>query len=235
MDFEPLFRLVAPFKNRSSVKAARNILARGIPWRLEALAVLYNTDKRRRLDSHGYTTYYTRHLQARRRAVRSVLEIGVGGYTSPTSGGESLRMWRTYFPNAEIYGLDIDKKDLPAEDRITVLQGDQGDQAFLRGLAEQFGPFDLVVDDGAHVGSLQEASFDALFPTLPSGAFYVIEDLSTAYSEDWEGGPPGTPGTAVDLVKRLIDSVHVGPLPISSVHVYPEITFIEKASSIRPS
>jgi hypothetical protein len=27
-----------------------------------------------------------------------MLEIGVGGYDSPISGGESLRMWKTYFP-----------------------------------------------------------------------------------------------------------------------------------------
>jgi demethylmacrocin O-methyltransferase len=29
-----------------------------------------------------------------------MLEIGAGGYDSPISGGESLRMWKTYFPFA---------------------------------------------------------------------------------------------------------------------------------------
>jgi hypothetical protein len=36
-----------------------------------------------------------------------MLEIGVGGYDSPISGGESLRMWKTYFPFAKIFALDI--------------------------------------------------------------------------------------------------------------------------------
>jgi demethylmacrocin O-methyltransferase len=35
-----------------------------------------------------------------------MLEIGVGGYDSPISG-ESLRMWKTYFPFAKIFALDI--------------------------------------------------------------------------------------------------------------------------------
>jgi hypothetical protein len=199
-----------------------------LAWNLDALANLYGTDKGR--SGYGYTTAYAHHLGRQRHSVKSVLEIGVGGYDRPELGGESLRMWRSYFPRATVYGLDISPKRLPAEPRILVRQGDQSDQGFLAELAASYGPFDLVVDDGCHLGRHQRASFSALFPAVRPGGLYVIEDLLTAYWEDWEGGPPGTPGTGVDLVKGLLDSVNIGPHPVASVHAYPNIAFIEKAA-----
>jgi demethylmacrocin O-methyltransferase len=206
-------------------------IAKATPGNLNNLAVLYETDKAE--GRHGYTARYSHHLRPRRRAVRSVLEIGVGGYGHPESGGESLRMWATFFPHAHVYGIDIEEKRLPAVHRVTVLQGDQGDRDYLRGLATQYGPFDLVVDDGSHLGRHQHASFEALFPTLPAGALYVIEDLETSYWPKWEGGPIGTPGTGVALVKSLVDSIHLGPQAVAAVHVYPELVVIEKAEAPR--
>ncbi len=114
-----------------------------------------------------------------------------------------------------------------------MLQGDQTDGAFLKELALRCGPFDFVVDDGSHVPSHQRATFDALWPTLPPGAVYAIEDLDANYSNEWGGGPPGTPGTAIDLTKGLLDSVHVGPEAVASIHVYPQLILIEKASVVR--
>jgi demethylmacrocin O-methyltransferase len=225
------YRYLEPFKEISAVRSLRALLARAVPVKLNALAILYGADKSSR--HHDYARQYAHHLRARRRSVRSVLEIGVGGYGSPFKGGPSLRMWRTYFPNAQIYGLDIEAKQLPPEKRITVIQGDQGNHQFLVSLAQKYGPFDLVIDDGSHFGRHQHASFNALFPTLLPGAMYVIEDLETSYWENWEGGPVGTPGTGVDLVKGLIDSIHLGPVAVANLHVYPALAFIEKASESR--
>ena len=178
----------------------KRVVAYPLAWNLDALASLYGTDKGR--SGYGYTTAYAHHLGRQRYAVKSVLEIGVGGYDRLELGGESLRMWRSYFPRATVYGLDISPKRLPAEPRIVVRQGDQSDQGFLAELAASYGPFDLVVDDGCHLGRHQRASFFALFPAVRPGGLYVIEDLLTAYWEDWGGGPPGTPGTGVELVKE---------------------------------
>ncbi|MHB8247248.1 MAG: class I SAM-dependent methyltransferase [Acidimicrobiales bacterium] len=139
-------------------------------------------------------------------------------------------MWRSYFPNAVIYGLDVEEKHLHSEPRIVVLQGDQADKPFLKKLTERHGPFDLIVDDGSHLGTHQRASFEALFLGVRPGGIYAIEDLETAYWSDWEGGPPGTPGTAVDLAKGLLDDVNVGPRPVASVHLYPGIVFVHKAA-----
>ena len=80
---------------------------------LDALARLHGTDKSSH--HHGYTRLYERHFASRRATVRRLLEIGVGGTSSwrgydTTQGGQSLRMWSDYFPNAEIVGVDIHAK-----------------------------------------------------------------------------------------------------------------------------
>ncbi len=40
---------------------------------------------------------YQQHFAAMRDKPIGLLEIGIGGYENPLNGGESLRMWRSYF------------------------------------------------------------------------------------------------------------------------------------------
>ena len=46
--------------------------------------------------------------------------------------GASLRVWRDYFPNAIIYGADIDKDILFAEERIKTFYIDQLDPVAIK-------------------------------------------------------------------------------------------------------
>jgi len=209
---------------------------------LDALGIYYGTDKNSKC--HNYTPLYEWHLGRRRRQIRTVLEIGVGGWSPTTEyensqGGESLRMWRRYFPNATIVGIDIHYKSV-AGHRICFEKGDQSDSQFLGAVASRYGPFDLVIDDGSHMASDVQASFEHLWHAVKPGGFYVIEDISVSYSETWGGGPPGTPGTAADLIKQLVDSTlhrypSYDPLPtIEQMHVYNEIVFLQRPHN-RPS
>ena len=204
---------------------------------LDMLARAHGTDKVS--FAHGYTQYYERHLRSRRHQIRSVLEIGVGGtssysgYETP-AGGQSLQAWRAYFPNAEILGVDIYAKNITGS-RLHFEQGDQSDPVFLASLIENYGPFDLIIDDGSHIGRHIIASMDALWEGLVPGGMYVIEDLGTAYHPTWEGGPPGTPNTGAALLKTKLDETlrrELDPFepPIDEMHVYGEIAFLRKAS-----
>lgn len=207
-------RFIGPFFGRSLV------------W----LARVYWTDKG---GHHDYMPLYQRHFRALRRHQLTLLEIGIGGYSSATSGGASLRMWRDYFPRGEIHGLDIAEKRI-AEPRIHVHRGDQSDTAYLRSLADATGPYNIIIDDGSHVADHIRTSFHALFDHLRPGGWYVIEDMATAYDGNYGGGPPGHPGTAVDLVKEMVDGVNAryawsrAPT-ISEIHLYEEIAFIRRA------
>jgi hypothetical protein len=211
--------------DRAVVRAQR-LIAPAFRRSLTALAIVYWCDK---AGGHQYTRLYERHLRHLRRRPIALLEIGIGGYDSPTWGGASLRMWRNYFFRGKIHGLDICEKRID-EPRIRVHQGDQADQEFMRALGSEFGPFDVIVDDGSHHNAHIRASFAALFHhhLRPHGV-YVIEDMATAYDARYDGGPPGHPGTSVDLVKGLIDEANVEPRRVAALHVYEQIAFIEKA------
>lgn len=146
---------------------------------LPSLAARHGTDK---WGSHWYARHYDFHFTPFRRRRMNVLEIGVGGYRDAASGGQSLRMWRDYFPNAHIYSLDIYDKSALQEERITIFQGSQNDPEFLRGIMARIGGADIIVDDGSHVSEHVITSFHTLFPLLNDGGIYAIEDLQTSYS-----------------------------------------------------
>lgn len=183
-----------------------------------ALSVLYETDKGPH--GHNYTPHYRSFFGPLRRQRLTLLEIGV-------LRGASLRMWHRFLPRARIIGIDLDPGgiDLPG---VEVYAGDQSDREFVAEIARRCGPFDIVIDDGSHVAGDIQASFEVLFPALTPGGWYVIEDLETAYAPEREGGPPGTPGTAIDLVRSLIDRTQAasGRHQIRELHLFNEIVFI---------
>jgi hypothetical protein len=211
---------------RSMVNPVKRRVARPVAWNLDALAILWGTDKGPGF--HGYTSYYARHLRRKRKSVRSVLEIGVGGYHFTYLGGNSLYMWRSYFPNATIYGLDLHPKRLSDDSRIVTIEGDQADKHSLERVRDLCPRFDFIVDDGSHIGSDAATSFEFLFSILAPGGLYAIEDLATSYNPHFGGGPPGTDDTAVALTKGLLDDVNVGPRSVAAVHAYPGLVLIEK-------
>lgn len=178
----------------------------------------------------------------------TILEIGIGGYDDPSAGGNSLRLWRDYFPNGKIVGLDIYDKSGLRGDRIVTVQGDQSDATFLEGLAATYGPFDIVIDDGSHVVPHVRQSFLSLFPHVKDDGWYVIEDLHTSYWETFGGRstPNGDP-TTIDLLRELMDHMHYAELDVSGyrpdeldrtvvgVEVVPNIAFIRKGRNDAPS
>jgi hypothetical protein len=222
-------------------RAAHTVLSaiRNVPPDLGRLALRYASDKWGAI--HRFTPHYERHFRPLRDQVVRVLEIGIGGYDNLTPGGGSLKMWKRYFNRGRIYGVDIFDKSHVNEARIQALRGRQDDRDFLRGLAEEHGPFDIVIDDGSHINEHVRASFEVLFPYVRNGGFYVIEDLWTSYLPGWGGDPvPGASAeTSLELVKALVDALHheerseptaadhVGR-DLVSLHVYHNIVFLEK-------
>lgn len=210
---------------------------------LSELALAHGTDK---AGSHSYTEAYDFHLaRCRDRPVR-LLEIGIGGYEDPHEGGQSLRMWKEYFQQGQIIGLDIYDKSSLAEDRIAILRGDQGDERYLEALAVEHGPFDIVIDDGSHLSGHVITSFKALFPHVVNGGVYVIEDIQTSYWGTYSK-PHVPPGTTMALLKELADGLNhaefdiIGYRPtytdlwVQSLTFYHNIAFIQKGANIEPS
>jgi demethylmacrocin O-methyltransferase len=195
---------------------------------------------------HWFTPHYDRHFSSYRDQQVRVLEIGVGGYKHPEWGGGSLRMWKHFFHRGEIYGLDIVDKSHFDAPRITTLRGDQSDPDYLRSIAEEYGPFDIVIDDGSHINDHIRTSFQALFPHVRPGGLYVIEDLWTAYWSGFGGNedPKQYSGTSLGLLKSLVDSIQHEELPeagdhrpgyvdqhVVGMHLYHNLAFVEKGTN----
>jgi hypothetical protein len=161
---------------------------------LDALALRHGVDKSSRV--HGYTRAYERHLAPLRQRPIKLLEIGIGD-------GASLRMWRDYFPQARIYGLDVvDCKRLDGGS-IRTFQGGQADEDVLERLLHATGALDVVIDDGSHRWADQIASFQKVYPHLTPGGVYAIEDLHTSYWDRYESGEQSTVDFLCDLVDEL--------------------------------
>lgn len=223
----------------ANVIRVQRVAARPFRRSLTGLANVYWSDKASR---HNYTSHYQRHLCHLRRKPIKLLEIGIGGYETPTRGGASLRMWRDYFRRGEIHGIDIYEKRIDLH-RMRAHQGDQSDRNFLDDFSRQWGPFDVIVDDGSHINAHIRISFEALFiKHLKPGGMYAIEDMATAYNPEYGGGGPGASGTSAELVKQLVDDVNRTSwsanghaLPVAAVHVYDQLALIEKSGSTQLS
>ena len=152
---------------------------------LTTSALEHGTDKAR---DHWYTPHYHKRFESFRDEPITLLEIGVGGYADPNAGGESLAMWRDYFPRATIVGLDIHPKTLDLGERVHIEQGDITDRRVIAHLAETYGPFDVVIDDGSHMCGDVMAAWAYLWEHVSEGGWYVVEGLSgDAFSDDPTG------------------------------------------------
>ena len=150
-----------------------------------------------------YFAVYEAVFAARRTSPLRVLEIGV-------HHGAGLQLWRRYFAHPEtlIVGIDISadcrRYDAPASG-IRVRIGSQSDPAFLAAVVAEFGPFDLIIDDGSHHTTDQIASFNQLFGAgLTDQGIYLVEDLHANYWLPWRDSA----NSFIDLCKLLVERMH---------------------------
>ncbi len=160
------------------------------------------------------------------------------------AGGGSLEIWREYFgPDAKICGVDLEPACASRVDAPNIVRiGSQADPAFLASVIAEIGRPTIIIDDGSHVASHQQASFDALWPELEPGGLYIIEDMHTAYWREWEGGHRRSK-TALALIGDVTDAMHgwwhdksgvVKPADVLAVHQYESIAVIEKGLKLPP-
>jgi len=205
---------------------------------LTKLAVLYGTDK---WGFHYYTPHYAAHLNKFRYKKITLLEIGVGGYDDPNKGGNSLRMWKRYFPFGRIFSLDIYDKSPQEERRIKIFRGSQVDTAFLDEMVKEIGPIDVIIDDGSHINEHVIATFKHLFPKLNQKGLYIIEDTQTSYDEHYGGSKDlKSPDTLMNFFKQFPDNLNhkefLSPdtqpdyydRNVSEIHFYHNMIFIYK-------
>jgi hypothetical protein len=169
---------------------------------LTDLAAKYGTDKLQ----HGYIPFYEKHLP---KEPKRILEIGV-------KEGRSLAMWHEYFPNANIYGIDL-FAECSHEDvyknidhysngewelgKVFLHTGNQCDWQILEELRKY--DFDVIIDDGSHNSRDQLITFFGLY----NGKHYFIEDLQCNDEDFYSQGLPSSM-RATNLFRQLpIDGI----------------------------
>ena len=186
-----------------------------------------------------YFPAYERHFSRYVNRPLTFLEIGCGQ-------GGSLQMWKRYFgPHAQIIGIDI-RPECRAyeEDQIAIRIGDQSDTKFLASIVKEFGRPDIVLDDGSHIMAHVVASFRALYDRVADDGIYMVEDLHTAYWDEYGGGLKRD-GTFIELCKELLDALNGDwvrpPRPTDftrttqSMHFYDSIAVFERGRTLAKS
>jgi len=137
---------------------------------LKDISDRYGCDK---TSVHNYHEIYPLFLESLRNGFFNLLEIGI-------ETGSSYRLWSDYFPNANIYGLDITVNCVTS--RGEVFKGDQSNREDLKRVVSELGRCKVIIDDGSHVADHQISTFEYLFEfLLDKGGIYIIEDIETSY------------------------------------------------------
>jgi SAM-dependent methyltransferase len=161
-----------------------------------------NTGKKITKWTH-YFWVYEKHFAPLRDKEFQMLEIGV-------LNGGSLEMWRNYFPKAKIVGIDINPDCMNHEQidkDIHVRIGDQSDPKFLQSLIDEFGEFDLILDDGSHHVNHVNKTFQYMYSKLKEDGIYFIEDTHAAYWSS-HGGNINANESINNVAKNMIDLIN---------------------------
>lgn len=152
---------------------------------LQEIGLKHETDK---ATYHKFCDFYEQHLPKK---ITRLLEIGV-------MDGASLKMWRDFYPDAEIIGLDIkEPQTIPGVKWLKMDATDPESVALL-------GEFDVIIDDGSHMTADQQKSFELLFEKhLKEGGMYIMEDLHTSFMPNYINSPR----TTYEFLKEIDDKV----------------------------
>lgn len=157
---------------------------------LEKLLEQHGSDK----VGHNYHFIYGSILSDRD-TVENIFEIGLGTNNADvvsTMGpegtpGASLRAFREFCPNANVYGADVDRRILFSEDRINTFFVDQTDFFTFQRLTDLLPDgLDLVIDDGLHAPNANIASLIFGLNKVKVGGWVVIEDIAIEALCLWE-------------------------------------------------
>jgi len=169
---------------------------------------------------------------------KHILEIGIW------AGGSAVLLSELFRP-AKLVAIDLKRMDQIGRanvrnleqyittremgDRLKLFwETDQGDVKRLRDIVrgEFGGVLDLVIDDGSHMYQLTKQSFEALFPFVKPGGWYVVEDWSWDLQhgfESWVHLRPLSP-----LILSIVELAGSVAGVVQSIRVSYGLAFIER-------
>lgn len=137
---------------------------------MELLEHIDNTkSKTGKIELGYFEEFYDQIMSPRKNTCDKILEIGV-------YHGDSILLWRSFFTNATIYGVDINKcRVLDNKDRVKLYQTDAYKKDFVSKFEKN--SFDFVIDDGPHTLSTMKFFLENYLDLVKVGGFLILEDI----------------------------------------------------------
>lgn len=132
---------------------------------------------------HPYTAVYDTIFSSLKYKKINFGEMGI-------LNNRSMKCWREYFPNANLYGWDFDSRLLAnaIEDRLHNTKYDYMDiysiESIETALTKANCKFDILIDDTTHQFDDQVRISSVAHKYLLPGSFFIIEDVFREISEE---------------------------------------------------
>lgn len=144
------------------------------------LASLVDNTKTDKNTTHSYLDLYEDILKEKKYSAKNIIEIGIGDFGEKNGG--SIKMWRDYFPNATVFGVDILTKDrvmdeLLEDERVVIFTETDGYNIDFVNREINNIKFDFAIDDGPHTLESM-VQFVRLYHTiLADDGVLIVEDI----------------------------------------------------------
>ena len=133
---------------------------------------------------HGYDAFYEKLFKENRTKNLNIMEFGI-------HHGDSLAALSSYFPNANIVGVDKNPFSTNYKSKkIRTLHCDVSSEKNLESLSNYLNKdYDYIIDDASHNPIHQKLTLFSMFQNLKSGGIFVIEELNFFQSENNKDDP----------------------------------------------
>lgn len=186
------------------------------------LMTKYGSDKSNK-HRHTYSEFYYNLFVSLKEETINLFELGLGTNNTDVpsnmgaSGrpGASLYGWEEFFPNANVYGADVDSRILFNYNRIQTFYCDQTNPDSINTLWSndilKDVVFDILIEDGLHQFDANLTFLKNSIHKVKKGGYYITEDLHTgAAFENFQA-------ITEDLKKEFnLEEISVINLPLAS-------------------
>lgn len=151
------------------------------------LEEIVNNSKTDKNTTHSYLQLYQKLLISKKETAKNVLEVGIGDFGEKNGG--SIKLWRDFFTNATIYGLDILPIDrvmdeLLNDDRVILYTSSNAydNEFFTTHFLNKNIKCDFMLDDGPHTLESMKQFIKLYSQIMTDDGILIIEDVQ---SLDW--------------------------------------------------
>ena len=160
---------------------------------------LFETEKRKTVKHQNYFQVYDEYLKKYIDKNITFVEIGV-------ANGGALNIWKNFFRNARIIGVDLNHKcKIFEKDNVEVVIGDQADPKFWKNFFEKIGKVDVIIDDGGHTNEQQIITTLECIPNINDGGILLVEDVMSSYLSSFENP---SKYSFINYSKKIIDDIN---------------------------